>query len=77
MYIHVVFDIQDVMPNIHIQISTQYIVKLVTYFNSFDDIILLLIEHEFGAKKKKDLFLFLAINHELRILSENRNNFFE
>lgn len=53
MYIHVVFDIQDVMPNIHIQISTQYIVKLVTYFNSFDDIILLLIEHEFGAKKKK------------------------
>lgn len=77
MYIHVVFDIQDVMPNTHIQISTQYIVKLVTYFNSFDDIILLLIEHEFGAKKKKDLFLFLAINHELRILSENRNNFFE
>lgn len=53
MYIHVVFDIQDVMPNTHIQISTQYIVKLVTYFNSFDDIILLLIEHEFGAKKKK------------------------
>lgn len=77
MYIHVVFDIQDVMPNTHIQISTQYIVKLVTYFNSFDDIILLLIEHEFEAKKKKDLFLFLAINHELRILSENRNNFFE
>lgn len=77
MYIHVVFDIQDVMPNTHIQISTQYIVKLVTYFNSFDDIILLLIEHKFGAKQKKDLFVFLAINHELRILSEKRNNFFE